>query len=413
MDILEVLLLNFVFILFPLFTYFLFATAERNLNKKTRDILFDMALYSSLYLVLRCETTYVEIKLMFITLPLLIAYLRSKKTTTLIFSISIALYCATYFNVNMIYIVLELVTYFAVMFYFKKKNKINSFLISMFTIIKTLFIALENGNFNMDILNKIKEFILLPVAFYFIAYVICYLIAATEKTMSLHMTMKELEHQKQLRDSLFKITHEIKNPIAVCKGYLDMLDIDNKDHLKRYVPIIRQEIERTLTIMNDFMTLTKINVEMRRMDISVLLEDVCEMTNFMLTEKNIKLVCSIIDEETYIEADYNRLKQVLINVIKNAIEAIPSSRKGILKFSAKKCSKGISISVIDNGIGMNKKSLARVGEAFYTTKKGGTGLGAKFSKEIIEAHQGCINYKSRPNIGTTVTISLPLKKSLK
>lgn len=412
MNILEAIFLNSVFILLPLFSYFLFVTNERNLNKRTSSILFDLALYSSLYFMLKCDTTYTGIKIMFLTVPLLIAYLKSKNMTTIIFSICIASYYIQSMQLSILYTVIEFLIYFIFMYFLKKRNESDTTIISVFVIIKITFIILELDIINVNNIKILEEIVILPFAFYFTTHMICYLMAASEKTMSLHMTMKELEHQKQLRDSLFKITHEIKNPIAVCKGYLDMFDADNPDHVRRYIPIVKQEIERTLTLMNDFMMFTKLNVDKKKMDASVMLQDVCEMSSIMIKENKFKFSSQIIDDDVYIDGDYDRLKQVLINVIKNAIEAIPNGKKGQIKFNAKVTSKELIVIVTDNGMGMTKKVLSKIGEAFYTTKKGGTGLGVKLSNEIIEAHGGYINYKSKPNIGTTVTIALPLKKSL-
>lgn len=412
MNILENLVITSVFILFPLFSYFLFATNERNLNKRTSDILFDLALYTSLYLVLRYDMSNVSIRVMFMTVPLLIAYLKDKKVTALIFSIYIASYYIYPMQISAVYAILEFIIYFLFMCFLRRRGESDVTIISIFAIAKITFIILEMNIVTPNYIEMIKEVTILPFAFYFTTHLICYLMAASEKTMNLHMTIKELEREKQLRDSLFKITHEIKNPIAVCKGYLDMFDANNDSHVRRYIPIIKQEIERTLTLMNDFMMLTKLNVKKRKMDASVLLQDVCEMSYFMLKEKKMKFSCSIMDEEVYIEGDYDRLKQVFLNVIKNAVEAIPNNKKGVIKANAKVTRKELVVTVTDNGSGMTKEVLSKIGEPFYTTKKGGTGLGVKFSKEIIEAHGGFIDYKSKPEIGTTVTIALPLKKSL-
>jgi signal transduction histidine kinase len=353
-----------------------------------------------------------EIKLMFLTVPLLIAYLKDKKIVILIFSLTIGLYYYAYFKIDIIYIILELGLYFIVLYGIKKKQYNDVISISVFVIIKILFMLLELNYIPITNLKLLQDIILLPFIFYFVTNLIYYLLVKSEKIMSLHMSIKELEKEKQLRDSLFKITHEIKNPIAVCKGYLDMLDINNNDQIKRYVPIIRQEIERTLTLMNDFMNLTKLHVEKRNMDASVLLQDISEIAYLMLNEKKIEYNPLIIDKEVYINGDYDRLKQVFINLIKNAMEAIPPNKKGIVKFESKDNANNLTIIIKDNGIGMNRQALDKIGEAFYTTKSNGTGLGVKLSKEIIEAHGGYIEYKSRPKIGTTVVITLPLKKSL-
>ena len=77
---------------------------------------------------------------------------------------------------------------------------------------------------------------------------------------NLHEMVSKLEKDNKLRDSLFKLSHEIKNPIAVCKGYLDMLNLENKDKSEKYIGIIKSEIDRSLNVMNDFMEYSKIKV---------------------------------------------------------------------------------------------------------------------------------------------------------
>lgn len=149
------------------------------------------------------------------------------------------------------------------------------------------------------------------------------------------------------------------------------------------------------------------------MDVSVLLQDVCDTISLMLRNGNIKFLPTIIDQEIYIEGDYDRLKQVFLNFAKNAIEAIPNTGKGIIKLEVQVNKSELLVIIEDNGVGMTKQILNRIGEAFYTTKKNGTGLGIKFSKEIIDAHNGKVEYKSIPNKGTTITVKLPIKKSLK
>ena len=117
---------------------------------------------------------------------------------------------------------------------------------------------------------------------------------------------------------------------------------------------------------------------------------------------------NISNDELYMMGDYNRLKQVFINVIKNAIEAIPSDREGKITLSSKTTKKDIIICVKDNGIGIDADILDKIDEAFYTTKEKGTGLGLALSKEIINGHQGTVEYESNKDIGTNVKIRLPL-----
>ena len=231
-----------------------------------------------------------------------------------------------------------------------------------------------------------------------------------EQIINIYGNVRSIEEDKNLRDSLFKVTHEIKNPIAVCKGYLDMLDTDNNKQVNKYIPIIKQEINRTLTLMNDFLCLTKIKVEKDTIDIVVLVDDISSSIDTLLIGKNIHFIFDTIDDEIYIEGDYDRLKQVLINLIKNSIESIKKDDIGLIKLKINYTFKKVCIILEDNGIGMNKETLKRIGEPFYTTKKNGTGLGVKLSKEIVELHNGKIIYESKLGKGTTVKIFLPIKK---
>lgn len=220
-------------------------------------------------------------------------------------------------------------------------------------------------------------------------------------------SLNELTKEKKLYESLFKITHEIKNPIAVCKGYLDMFNISDEKKANKYINIINQEIDRTLLLLNDFSNVSKMKVDKSLIDINMLIEDVCDETALMFDDK-IKFKYSISDDEIYINGDYNRLKQVFINVIKNAKESIKD--KGCVFLDTKIKKDKYYIYVKDSGIGMDKQTLENIGTAFYTTKKDGTGLGVCLSKEIINKHNGSIQYFSNKKKGTTVQICLPILK---
>ena len=116
------------------------------------------------------------------------------------------------------------------------------------------------------------------------------------------------------------------------------------------------------------------------------------------------------ENEFYILADYNRLEQVLINLIKNSMEAIPKDRNGIISVYMKKGINNIKIYIKDNGDGISKENLEKLKSPFFTTKTRGTGLGVYLCNEIMEAHGGNIRYFSKENKGTKVVITLPYKK---
>ena len=152
----------------------------------------------------------------------------------------------------------------------------------------------------------------------------------------------------------------------------------------------------------------KINIEKNLIDINLLLEDVCEEVSIAFNT-NVEFTWVLPKDELMIYADYNRLKQVFINIIKNAKESIAGKGKVVL--NAKISKDNYIITVTDNGIGMDEETSKNIGTPFYTTKKNGTGLGVCLSKEIIERHKGLIKYSSKKNKGTIVNITLPIKST--
>lgn len=204
---------------------------------------------------------------------------------------------------------------------------------------------------------------------------------------------------------IFQIAHEVKNPISVCKGYLDMLDITKKEKLNKYLPIIKSEMNRALTIMDDFLNLKRLTVQKDIMDLYMLIEDVDVTMQSILSNKNVILEISHYDDEILIDGDYERLKQVFVNLIKNSYEA--NANKIKINLELKK--DNVVVDIIDNGDGINSKDIKKIGQLFYTTKTSGTGIGVNMSKEIIRLHQGTMNYKLNKEKGTTVTLVIPVQ----
>ena len=350
--------------------------------------------------------------LILINIPILISYLKRKELTSIILSILIGLYYIFYFQYNVFFIFFEYVLYFVIYFIINRKTLRVNLLIYIFIFIKSITLSVEifyfNNPTNAFLVNFFDVFIKMLV-FYVSSYLVFVFLLRGEEIMNLNTAIRELEKEKVLRTSLFKMTHEIKNPIAVCKGYLDMLDLNDKRKIEKYIPIIKGEIERTLTLMDDYLEYTKVKITKEIVDIYMLLEEVISSLNLFFKENNILLKMNLPDDELYLNVDYNRIKQVLVNILKNSHEAFdPKKEKMIIKIETKVLKKYFQIIVTDNGIGMDQETLNNIMDLFFTTKRNGTGLGTSLSKEIIELHGGSIKYLSKLNIGTKVIINLPL-----
>lgn len=403
--------LSIIYITYPLLLFLFYVAYNRNYCKEENNLFLDLALISSFYLIFKfTNPIFSNLPPIIFNVTLVIAYLKRRNITIFILSIMIIICYIKSFNLNNILIIIEYIAYFLLYLKLKNSKDFNDKYINSFIIVKAFFFTLTSVFSSIYIGDNYIEFfgqILILILLLYLT--ICFTTLLFEKgedIIKYHMSLKELEQSKQIQVSLFQITHEIKNPIAVCKGYLDMFDTNNPEHSIKYVPILREEIERVLILLQDFLSMTKVSVEKESMDIYLLIEDVIDDFKPILKNRNINLSIDIADEELYIEGDYNRLKQVFINIIKNSIEAIPENEKGQIKIYTEKVSNNIKIYISDNGIGMSRDVLKKFNNPFFTTKKNGTGLGISLSSEIIKAHNGKLNYSSVENKGTTVEIIL-------
>ena len=399
---------NISILLLPMSFYLLSISYQNNIKRISKHLLsITLIIQVILFIFLKDYTK----SILLINIPLLISYLKRKELTSIILSILIAYYYVFLLNYNLYFIFFEYVLYYVIYYIVNKSYKVVS-LIYIFVFIKSIVLSVETFYFqevsNCFLVNYL-EVVVKMLVFYVSSYLVFIYLLKGESIMNLNTAIKELEKEKVLRTSLFKLTHEIKNPLAVCKGYLDMLDLNNKDKILKYIPIIKGEIERTLILMDDYLDYTKVKIQKEEVDIYLLLNDIIESLELFFKENKINLEYLVPDDELYLMVDYNRIKQVIVNILKNATEARDINKKElIIKIRTRITKNYFKIIIEDNGIGMDKDVLEQVTDLFFTTKKNGTGLGTSLSKEIVELHGGKIKYLSEVGIGTTVIINLPI-----
>ena len=399
---------NISILLLPMSFYLLSISYQNNIKRISKHLLsITLIIQVILFIFLKDYTK----SILLINIPLLISYLKRKELTSIILSILIAYYYVFLLNYNLYFIFFEYVLYYVIYYIVNKSYKVVS-LIYIFVFIKSIVLSIETFYFqevsNYFLVNYL-EVVVKMLVFYVSSYLVFIYLLKGESIMNLNTAIKELEKEKVLRTSLFKLTHEIKNPLAVCKGYLDMLDLNNKDKILKYIPIIKGEIERTLILMDDYLDYTKVKIQKEEVDIYLLLNDIIESLELFFKENKINLEYLVPDDELYLRVDYNRIKQVIVNILKNATEARDINKEElIIKIRTRVTKNYFKIIIEDNGIGMDKDVLEQVTDLFFTTKKNGTGLGTSLSKEIVELHGGKIKYLSEVGIGTTVIINLPL-----
>ena len=215
--------------------------------------------------------------------------------------------------------------------------------------------------------------------------------------------INENKKYSAVNNSLNKLFHEIKNPLAICNGYIEIM---KKSDNNKYLEIINKELNRINQIIIDYQ---ENNTKLEIINISNMFNDIKNTLDKLYTNKNIYLTIDC-NNDLELYGNYNQLKQVFINIFKNAEEA---KDKNILliKVVVIKLKESLKIIISDNGKGMNKEELEKMQEYYFTTKDNGTGLGVPFILETIKKHNGTIKYKSFETKGTTITMKLPINKS--
>lgn len=410
MPIFENIILLFVFLFFPITCYLIYITHLSNMDRKEQSILLDISLISALFLIIRYINDKSIYILLFYNIPLLIAYLKGKIPTIIALSITIVFFYNLYISIPLIILSLEYLLYFIIYLYISKYKSKSTNYINIFVAIKIFmisFIIFYIINPNGSIMSNLIYLIITSTLFIVFTYLSLFLFEKGEDITNLYSIMKESKKDKLLFESLSKLTHELKNPISVCKGYLEIIDKNGYQKAPKYLPIISSEIERSLSVINDFSSLGKLKeLNKEEVDLQVLLEEIITILNPLFKKYNANIYLNV-KQDIYLSLDYLRMKQVFVNILKNALEARKKEEPLNVQIEVKKSLKAIKITIKDNGIGMDKNTLDKITEIFYTTKANGNGLGVVLSKEIVEMHHGTINYKSQKEKGTTVTITLP------
>ncbi|MBT2639125.1 HAMP domain-containing sensor histidine kinase [Bacillus sp. ISL-39] len=204
------------------------------------------------------------------------------------------------------------------------------------------------------------------------------------------------------------VAHEIRNPMTVVKGFLQIFlskDMTEEDHM--YLKLMIEELNRAETIINDYLSLAKPDVgKLEIIDGSEMTEQVMDlMSSYAMMSKNISMHTEIKDQ-VKIRGNKSELKQVLINILKNGIEAMGDG--GRLSVTLEKQGDFGVFIIKDTGIGMTAEELSRLGTAFYSFKERGTGMGLMVCYQIVERMKGQIKVSSKKGEGTTFEIMVPL-----
>ncbi|WP_010677664.1 PAS domain-containing sensor histidine kinase [Bacillus timonensis] len=204
------------------------------------------------------------------------------------------------------------------------------------------------------------------------------------------------------------VAHEIRNPLTSIKGFIQLFQQGARND--EFFDVVLSELNRVEEIIKEFLSLAKPQeAQLKPVSISSLLNEIEALMKSEAYLKNVEITTEIDWDIPLVMCDANQIKQVLLNLCKNSIEATDAYKKGILKISAyTEDNRQLLIQVMDNGVGISEERIKRLGEPFYSNKEKGTGLGLMLCFRIIKEHKGTITFESIENQGTTVKIRLPI-----
>lgn len=247
-----------------------------------------------------------------------------------------------------------------------------------------------------------------------------------EDTKKLMLFTEDITHQKDTHAAMLQseklaltgklaasLAHEINNPLQTSLGCLglveEMLDESDDRNLAVYINLAIEELQRSARIVKQLRDLNRTTnlTERNLIDIQEIIEDVLILTKNHLNDKNIVPVFDYQGNSPLILASEDQIKQVVLNLLMNAIDALPNG--GTIYFNIQQSDqpKGVKITIRDTGDGIKEDIQKNLFDPFLTTKEEGLGLGLYISKKIIEDHDGSLDFSSKPGLGTTFTIWLP------
>ena len=236
----------------------------------------------------------------------------------------------------------------------------------------------------------------------------------------------ELRRLEQVRtDFAANVSHELKTPLTSIRGFVETLEagaIDNPEMAHKFLRIIMLETERLTRLINDILSITKLEsgedeVSIERIRIDKVAYEVADMLRIHASEKGITINAHMNSTPVYIDGNPDRVEQMLINLVENGIK-YNKPGEGSVTVQVSSDGTNANISIADTGIGIAEESLPRLFERFYRVDKGrsrsmgGTGLGLAIVKHIVRSMNGEIEVQSKLGEGTEFLVTLPLSKDM-
>ncbi len=232
------------------------------------------------------------------------------------------------------------------------------------------------------------------------------------------VNQKLIERYTEIATLAGGLAHEIKNPLSTICLNMELLAEDfaqpetpRDRRAAAKIAVVQRECQRLQNLLNDFLNFAKVRtVRFEASDLNRQVQNVLDFFAPNAKEARIEVLSYLDPDLPSVVLDRESFHGALINLVLNAVQAMPGG--GQLVVRTKPTSTGVALELIDTGSGMDSQTSAKIFDAFFSTKPGGSGLGLPTTRKIIEAHGGRIRVESEEGRGTKFTIELPLPPRL-
>ncbi|WP_312094970.1 HAMP domain-containing sensor histidine kinase [Niallia sp.] len=288
-------------------------------------------------------------------------------------------------------------------------------LVSNITItISVIIYLMKYGTHSIHTYNYL-DYTGVAINFFGIQLLLLFLFLLFQKKMKeqelYYVQVKQDEKLKTTGQLAAAVAHEIRNPITVVKGFIQLHEEDKElpEHMRKHYKLMLDELQVAETVISDFLSLAKpVKTETEVISVNLALHTVMDLLNTYAMIDTIHMELEM-ENDYEIQCNIMEFKQLFVNLLKNAIEA--SHHGDTIRVKVIGEQDRVKMVIIDSGAGMSQEQLEQIGTPFYSLKAKGTGLGLMICYNIIQKYDGTINFCSEEGKGTEVTVTFPIVKA--
>lgn len=231
------------------------------------------------------------------------------------------------------------------------------------------------------------------------------------EVIKIRKALRQKERLSAMGEVVARVAHEMRNPLFGMTAAAQILEMElslNADQQELMTSLMKESRRLNNLVEELLQTTRETRINRKRINLMPVVDESLQIIDTLFAEKGVSLHKRYHNDAVWLSADFEKLEQVIINIVKNALEA--SKAGGSVCVDVAAADKWISVIVTDNGEGIPEKDMDTVFDVFYTTKKNGTGLGLSISRNIVEAHGGNLTAVNNPDGGAKFIIQLPLEE---